>query len=562
MLLTFLGISIVAVISYYLLHLGSVVQVASSEIGLSDNVAANADARTLAGPLTNHRTKYLLFQLITADPAILGRPDTPQIANKMQMDSFADQLVTTIGERGDHVNRQLGMVVGPLSWDMTDEQIRAVIQDAFAVAEQKNIAVGFHIEDSNFWNVRQDLWSNRNNVEWSDWSGTVVRHRVSGYIGDHEALAPPMCYNSPAIVAETRRRARDVIGTAIKKGLDHLESIGKSYLFAAVIPGWETRMQDDSYPPVYFGYCALHNLGYSASHPPDDMDKALERVVADWIGLWAKNLEQAGIPREKVFMHIAYPGELSEGIVGYLKEVYRGDSSHTWVNFYKGASPNILGFNTYANPGFSVYGGGDLGPLYKILASHGNPPWALCEGTDIDLSKAFSNLSSASTYTQQTGLKPASEYAPSMSMEQYLARAFNYGAVFVNLFGWDKSHEDAAFARATMGPPAIRAYQKFLRGQPLSESAASAAKPGNISSSPAAQVSVRQPPEKVQQLADKMERIQRDVLPWVQAHPDRKPELESLFQQLDNHVRAHDMTGTQQTADAILRLIQTGSNAN
>jgi hypothetical protein len=48
--------------------------------------------------------------------AILGQPDTPHVGNKSQMDMFADQLVTTIGERGDHVNRQLGMNIGLLTW--------------------------------------------------------------------------------------------------------------------------------------------------------------------------------------------------------------------------------------------------------------------------------------------------------------------------------------------------------------------------------------------------------------------------------------------------------------
>jgi len=530
-------------------------------MGLPNNLAANTDDRlqATAYSTTENRTKYLLFQLMTADPAILGQPDTPHVGNKMLMDTFADQLLTTIGERGDHVNRQLGMVVGPLSWDLTDDQIRTVIQDAFAVAEEKDIAVGFHIDDSMFWNKREDLWSNKNNVEWSDWTGTIVPHRVIGFIPNHTELAPPICYNSPAILAETTRRARDVIGSEIKKGIDHLNSRGKSYLFAGVIPGWETRMQDDSHPPVYYGYCALHNLGYSASHPPSDMDEVLEHVVADWIALWAKNLEEAGIPKEKVFMHIAYPGEMSEGFATHLRQVLGHNPRR---DFYKGASPNILALSTYANLGFSIYGADIFGSIHKILASHGNPPWGISEGTDIDLSQAF-NLSSASTYTNDTRPKPAAEYAPSASMEQYLERAFNRGAVLVNLFGWDKSHEDAAFATATMGTPAIKAYQKFLKGEPLSETARAVPRgAGNMSSSSTTQGSVYQPPEKVQELSDKVQRIQREVPAWIQAHRDRKPELASLFQQLDTYVRANNMAGAQRTADSILRLIQTNSNAD
>ena len=130
----------------------------------------------------------------------------------------------------------------------------------------------------------------------------------------------------------------------------------------------------------------------------------------------------------------------------------------------------------------------------------------------------------------------------------------------MNLFGWDRSHADAAYATATIGTPAIRAYQKFLKGEPLTDEALATTAPhaaGTMSFIPAPNGSALQSSERVQQLSDKMQRIQRGVLPWVQAHPERKPEFESLFQQLDNHARANDMTGTQQTADAMLRLIRT-----
>ena len=83
-----------------------------------------------------------------------------------------------------------------------------------------------------------------------------------------------------------------------------------------------------------------------------------------------------------------------------------------------------------------------------------------------------------------------------------------------------------------------------------------------MSSSPAPQESARQPSDKVQKFSDKVQRIQREVPAWIQAHPDRKPELASLFQQLDNNVRAHKMSQAEQAADAILRLIQTNPNPN
>jgi hypothetical protein len=96
-----------------------------------------------------------------------------------------------------------------LAFDLTDEQLRKVIRDAFAVAEEKDIAVGFHIDDSMFWNRRRDLWSNPQNIEWSDWDSTTVSHRIIFWAGSGTPiLAPPMCYTSPIIEAEATRLAQ------------------------------------------------------------------------------------------------------------------------------------------------------------------------------------------------------------------------------------------------------------------------------------------------------------------------------------------------------------------
>jgi hypothetical protein len=171
-------------------------------------------------------------------------------------------------------------------------------------------------------------------------------------------------------------------------------------------------------------------------------------------------------------------------------------------------------------------------PLQNSCGSWKSP---ICEGTNIDLSNAYTNFSDAWTLTKETRLTPAAEYAPSATMEQYLARAYNHGAVLVNLFGWDRSHADAASATAIIGTPAIRAYRKFLKGEPLTDEALAATAPhaaGSMSSMPGPNGSALQSSERVQELSDKMRRIQREVLPWVKAHPERKPELESLFQQL------------------------------
>lgn len=402
--------------------------------------------------------KYLLFQIGTADTAILGHPETPHVAPKADIARQVEEIVSHIGQVGDHVKAQLGVVVGPMSWDLTDDQLRSTIRNAFEVAEDKDVAVGFHIEDSMFWNKRKDLWSDKNNVEWSDWKGTVVPHRLIGWAGNGAPiLAPPMCYNSPAIQKEATRLARDVIGAELKKGVDHLKSVGKPYLFAGVIAGWETRMQDDSHhPAVYYGYCALKNLGFSEDKPPADIDEALQGVVRDWVILWTKGLRDAGLAREKVFTHIAFPGENPEQVLAQLRRVYEAPS--LLRDFYKNSDPNVTAFNDFSCPGFSVYGAGNYPSLHRILSSHGSPPWGVAEGTAITLADAF-----------RGGARPVTP-----TMERYLAGVFNHGGTFVNLFGWN-TRSGERIGNATTGLDAIGVYREFLRGEKLSEGEATKA---------------------------------------------------------------------------------------
>jgi len=232
--------------------------------------------------------------------------------------------------------------------------------------------------------------------------------------------------------AEARRIARDVIGPEIKKNVDHLAAIGKSYLFAGVLSDWEPHMQDDSHPPVFCGYCALHHLGYSAQNPPKDIDLALQDVVVNWIILWDKALRDAGIPRDRIFTHIAYMGDPPPYIPANL--IPRS---------YFSATPTVIAFNEYSYPGFSIYTTDHFAELYKMLAAHGNPPWGISEGNPTN---------------------PFSGAIPS-TMEQYLAKAYNHGATYVTLFQWVVGAHDPALSGAT----AIQTYQKFLQGGDLHE---------------------------------------------------------------------------------------------
>lgn len=94
-------------------------------------------------------TKYLAFQLMTGIYGYAGPPPKPGhfALSKGQLEEFVGGLVQAIGAKGD-ARHKLGFVVGPLCFDMSDEETRQFIRDAFAVSQANDVAVAFHIDDS------------------------------------------------------------------------------------------------------------------------------------------------------------------------------------------------------------------------------------------------------------------------------------------------------------------------------------------------------------------------------------------------------------------------------
>ena len=389
-------------------------------------------ACTSSSPAAN--PKYLLFESYTFLPPDPPRPqvtatilphytgsptDAAAInAYAISKDNIAlqvDDLLASVPDRGDHVTTQLGFVVGPLALDLADEQLRAVIDNAFDVAIEKDVAVGIHIDDQMFWSSRTELTADPQNTEWSDWNGTAIPHRIIDWVGTDVTLAPPMCVTSPALLAEASRISRDVIGAEIAKNLDHLAELGKSHLFAGVFSVWEPHVTGDPSGPS--GFCALHHLGYSAAQPPASFDHAvMYEALIPWVERWGQGLRDAGLPRDRVYTHVALLG--SED---YADAAFGGATT----------------------PGFSIYTLRGFTDWYNALAARGNPAWGISEGSPGD-----------PTGGPVTG-----------TMEQYLARAFNHGARYVNLFQWVVAAHDPVLS----SPAALAAYDAFLRGAPLAE---------------------------------------------------------------------------------------------
>ncbi|HVN90485.1 MAG TPA: hypothetical protein VMT61_11780 [Candidatus Binataceae bacterium] len=390
----------------------------------------------------NAIVNYLTFQLFTAGAGFTtesGKHLISTLPDPSFLDREAKQIVGTIGERGNAQNK-LGIVIGPLAMDYTDEQLRTLIQQSFVVAKKYHIAVGFHLDDSKFWLRRSDLWRNPANVEWLDWKGTPNSGQYLNW-GEPWKLAPQACFNSPGMLAEARRIGGSVIGPAIAQEIVELRKTGDQALFAGIIVGWETAIGRDYYTHKDLGYCALTNLGFSEKAPPPNPDTLLEGVVRNWIDTWARSLRDAGVPAYGIYSHVAFKSHKQ-----YKQERGWGKSSYSSSVMF---TPPSVAFSKDVLPGFTTYSDPEVfNDIYAELKAHGNPPWASAEGTNVDFQSGPPRI-------------------PATGMETFLARTFGHGAALVNIYGWDIGQGDNLFRRATEGAQALASYRKFLRGEPL-----------------------------------------------------------------------------------------------
>ncbi len=450
--------------------------------------------------------RYLSFQIMTGLPGYAGPSPAPgrYSLSKAQLEEFVRDVVRTIGTTGD-ARHKLAFAVGPLCFDMPDDETRQFIRDAFAVARENDVAVSFHIDDSMVWGHRKDLLSDPDNIETADWKQEPSTGRRADWGPSPTRFPPQMCFNSPAIVAAVRGRGA-VIGDEIRKELEALKSQGKEHLFAVVMTGWETQIGRDFATGRPLGYRALSHRGFGESHPPTDPDRERVAVVKEWMELWADSLHAGGVPRRRIFCHIAFTDQ-------GLRKADARESYAAKVNF---ALPEVA-FSSSYRPGFSTYPeGATFREIYAVLAKHGNPGWISGEGV---------NVSPTSMPGEST-------------METYLGRMFNHGAVMVNIFSWGLGGEamrDNFFRRATENPEALAAYAKFLRHATLVESAATGF------SSAAFQ--------------DKMHRIQKELPGWVRKS-GKAAQAMPLTQKLETLIKGRKWQEADKVADELLSMMK------
>ena len=177
-----------------------------------------------------------------------------------------------------------------------------------------------------------------------------------------------------------------------------------------------------------------------------------------------------------------------------------------------------MAFGKHHRPGFSTYPQpGLFDDIYEQLARHHQVGWASSEGTNLQLGSG----------PGQSG----------MTMETYLAKMFNHGATLVNIFSWGiggEAMKNMDFRVVTEGEEALRAYRKFLKGEPLIEAKTEAL-------------------TLMERLPPKIHQIQKELPAWIQKTASKK--AVALMQQLDEQMKAKNFEEAEKTADSVLKLM-------
>ncbi len=422
------------------------------------------------------------------------------------METFVREIVKAIGTTGD-ARYKLAFAPTHLRFDESDDETRRLIHEAFAVALENDVAVAFHLDDSMYWGKRTDLMSNPENIETADWKQIPNTGRRIDWGSTPSKFDPQMCFNAPAIIATVKERGT-LIGAEVKKGLDALRAVGKEHLFAGVIAGSETRIGRDFETDRPLGFRALSHRGFSESNPPKDADQERVLVVKEFIQLWAKSLHEPGVPREKIYCHIAFTAQGLD----------HKEKTETVSTF---ALPEVA-FDAGYRPGFSTYPSSlAFKQIWRHIAAHGLPAWISAEGTNV---------------------APGSGLSSGITMETYLGRMFNHGAVMVNIFAWGIGGEamrNHFFRRAAEDLEPLAAYGKFLRGEVLTES-----DPTGFS---------------VELLEAKMHRIQSELPAWMQK-TGKQAEAMALMQKVKSLVKEKKWQEVDKAADDVLAMMKSGNN--
>ncbi len=292
-------------------------------------------------------------------------------------------------------------------------------------------------------------------------------------------------------------------------------------LFAGVILGWETMIGQDFQTGKYLGYRALINRGFTRGRPPQDINAQREKVVQEFIELWATGISGAGVSPQRIYSHTTFLSRRTFNMGDNMSISNGGKARDAAYSEHNHFAPPRVAFGRRHRPGFSTYPQpGLFEEIHEEVARHKQAGWASSEGTN---------------------MQPLSGPGQSgMNMETYLAKMFNHGATLVTMFSWGiggEAMKNMDYRLCTESEEALRAYRKFLKGGALIEGVTVAG------------LQERLPP--------KIRKIQKELPAWIQK-TGKADQATALMQRLDRFLKAKDFAPAEGVADEILKLIGAG----
>jgi hypothetical protein len=380
--------------------------------------------------------------------------------------------------------------------NVTPEELKSRVVFALDAAERNEVPVFFHLDDEHFWFKSPALWQNPEMVEWSafpkpgETHGPIVpRYWLDWGNPAHVYPAPFPCFQSPAFRAEMGQRLK-WIAEPIAQRLKDWSKQGKEYLFAGVASGNETRIPDyrhgytsyvgnpeeaqgldatqtphkmvrmrqDEIVPL--GYHSLNALGYDqksierqAQERGLSVDQVvlelLDKVAHDYAEFQARALNEAGIPKERIYTHFSSIGRPAQAGVMNILEKYRQPGS---LPGSCNLSPPVeAAVNNYSRPGFTIVH--DTVSLKDLVTALGQAH-AAQEG------RAWAAVESYVTTAQPGVQQTEQQYG------EYLGGLMSHGAKVVNVYGWNIPLE-ANSPYAVKSSSVIPVAKKWLEGAHL-----------------------------------------------------------------------------------------------
>lgn len=441
---------------------------------------------------------YVVFSIMGPQafgPQIINGIVQPETLWDSTERNAVEEMRKEFGQQHAGQQRYIGFSVALTpTLNLKPDELKAEVVYALNLAENNSVPVFFHLDDEHFWWANPELSHNAEMQEWSDFPragethGLVVPRYWLNW-GDPPAAypAPPPCFACQAFRAASAKRLKESVAEPIIQRLNAWKKQGKDFLFAGVAAGNETKVPDFSrgyegysgkpgeeagldstrYPPVKVrmskedmvpcGYHSLYAMGYDrlsierlaqTQHQSVNIvtKELLNKVAHDYAELQAKTLNQAGLPKERIYTHFTSTDRTSKSFEHRLKEFEAGSSSRAGSDNL--APPVESSINQYSRPGFTVVKSGvDLNELVDQLRKSGAP----------DSGKAWAAVESYACAGQPGPPQTKQQY------EEYLGGLLAHGAKVVNCYGWNVS----GGPYAVKGSGVVPAVKTWLAGERL-----------------------------------------------------------------------------------------------